>query len=815
MARYIDSQTRYRRIGMKFMAVRWLILMLLLSVPGICLAQSDEETLPTLEEMVLPSAGDLLTKPARDWIVLNTGGVLVVESVTPRPNTLVLRQKQLEDKEEERRKLPLDQRDAITAEILELNQFYILIPDLPGSPEYKLPLRRIVEIIHHEDLMLRRMSLLLDDGDINTAMELLTRLRKTYNDWPGLEDTYHRLLFVDAGQRVELGDAAGSLMLLDDLLTFDASRGGLSELIGRAVNLLVQAALDRDDYLAAQFYLNWLQKRIPDHPIYTNVTANLRQRVLDLIANANQASQSGELKQATVLMEEAVKIWSRTPELRTPYRTHAQRFQRLRVGVVDRPGETEAYFPASGAEQRQARLTSMNLFEIDRLRDGTVYYRTRFFDEWEPTDLGREMLFKLKQYRQPYEMQAIVSVTDIVTHLEHRMDPDDPFYDERFATYVESIQVQSPLEFSLRFRRVPPRIEPLLAQIPARPVDEAEAIGPVTDPGGFAMVASTSDEVTYARKLAEADGLPKYHVAEVVEQYYENFEKAAQGLQRGEVSMLPELPDWIVRRMQADDKFMKEYFVVQYLLPETHLLQFNPASTALRSRELRTALAYAVDRPTLLKEVALRDAKMTHGRVVTTPFYSGSPCRNIQLQPRRYDLSAAFAMLLASRKQLTEGIPPLKMIVAPDPVAHDVAVEIVNVWNKLGLQVTLVEADQPAPQSWDIIYRTVQMPEPLVEIWPFLAIKERAQLSDLDHFPDWLKQELVQLDRTSDQSRAISAMQTLHRHLSSDTAVFPLWEIDKFLVVRKNVQGLPDQPTHCYDRVDQWTVDPWYQTDLP
>lgn len=797
------------------MTLRCLLSIFLFALPGLCLAQNEEEALPTLEEMVLPSAGDLLTKPARDWIVLNTGGVLAVESVSPRPNTLALRLELLEAKEEERRKLPLDQRDAITAEILQLGDFYVLMPDLPGSPEYKFPLRRIVQIIHHEDLILRRMNLLLDEGDINTALELLTRLRKTYPDWPGLEEAYHRLLFVDASQRVAKGDAAGSLMLLDDLLTLDPTRGGLKELAGQAIEILTEAAINREDYLAAQFYLNWLQKRIPDDPIFTRFTGQLRERVLELIALADQASQAGDFKQATIKMEEAVKIWSRTPELRAPHRIHTQRFQRLRVGVVDRPGETEAYFARSAADDRQAQLTSMNLFEIDRLRDGTAYYRTRFFDEWEPSDLGREMHFKLKQYRQPSEMQAIVSVTDIVTLLGKRLDPLDPEYDERFATYVESIQVQSPLEFSLKFRRVPARIEPLLAQIPVRPVDETEAIGPVTDPGGFTLVDSTAEEITYARKLPEPDGLPKYHVAEVVEQRYENFEKAAQGLQRGEVSLLPDVPDWIIRRMQADEQFMKEYFVNQYLVPETHLLQFNPASVALRSRELRTALAYAVDRPKLLKEVVLRDAKMAHGRVVTTPFYSGSPGRNIQIQPRRYDLSAAFAMLLASRKQLSTGIPPLNMIVSPDPVARDAAQEIVTVWTKLGLQVTLIQADDPAPQSWDIIYRTVRMAEPLVEIWPFLAIQDRAQLSDLDHFPDWLKQELVQLDRTSDQSRAITAMQTLHRHLSRDTSVFPLWEIDKFMVIRKNIQGFPERPVHAYDRIDQWTVDPWFQTDLP
>ena len=790
------------------------ILFISLCVPQICWGQAEEEQLPTIEEMQLPSAGDLLTQPARDWIVLNTGGVLTVESVVPRPNTIELRKEEIAAKEEERRKLPLDSRDRITAEILKLRDFYVLVPDLPGTPEFKFPLNRIVEIIHHEDLMLRRMDALLEEGDVNTALGLLTRLRRTYPQWPGLDEANLKLLFVDAKQRIDNNDPATSLMLIDELRAQDKTYGGVIDLAAQAIQMLTQAAIDREDFLATRYYLAWLQSRYPDHPVYTQFVDQLTERVRSLVKQADAASQAGDYREAAVLVDRGVEIWPRTDELRGAHRVHTQRYQRLMVGVVDQPGEADAYFAKTAADLRHDRLTELKLFEIDQLRDGTAYYRTRFFDEWEPTDLGREMNFKLKQFRQPYEMQSIVTVTDIVTHLKNRLDPQHPDHDERFAAYVESVEVHSPVEFSLSFRRVPPRIEPLLAQIEVGDLSEEDAIGPITDPGGFALTEHTDERVIYTRKLAEPDNSPKYHVAEIVEKRYENFEKAAQGLQRGEVSMLPNIPDWIVRRMQNDEQFMKEFFVLQYLLPQTHLLQFNPASEPLRSRELRTALAYAVNRERLLKEVVLRDSKMAHGRIVTTPFISSSPCRNIQLTPRRYDLSASFAMMITAQAQLKTKIPPLNFIVDPDPVAVDAAREIVAIWNKLGLDVRLIYANDPKPAQWDVIYRTVQIAEPLVEMWPFLAIEDRARLGDLSHYPDWLKQELVQLDRTSDQSRAISAMQTLHRHLTSDTAVFPLWEIDKFLVIRKNIQGIPQRPVHSYDRVDRWTVEAWYQTDL-
>lgn len=791
-------------------------LLLLLVLSGSAFAQPEgEEELPTIEEIQLPSAKQLLTETPKDWIVLNTGGVLTVESLVPRPNTLEAREREVEELEKQRQQTPPDQRQRFVDQLNDLKSLNVTLPNVQGNPEFKLPIRQIVEIIHHEDLVIRRINALLKEKEIDPALELISRLRQNWETWPGMEEAQTAIVFTDAKKRIEAGNAANSLMLLDEVYRLNKGYLGLPNLTGDAIRQLLDNAFARDDYKAAQFYLNWISQRFDDHPVYKEFSQRLIDKAADLLAKADQASADGNAKEAAKLAEEAAWTWPRFTNLRGPHRTHTERFQRLKVGVVDLPGNSDAYFALTPAELRQQRVTKLTLFELDRLRDGTAYYRTRFFDEWEPTDLGREMRFTLKQFRQPYEMQAVLTTAEIVPLILNRLDESHPDHDERLSAYVRSVEIHSPMEFSLTFSRVPPRIEPLLASVEVTVPEEKLQEMILTDPGGFQTTAIDETKIVYSRKLPEPDGLPKYHVAEIIEQKYDSYEKAAQGLVRGDVSMLPNLPDWIIRRMLADEQFMKEYFIIPYQLPDTHLLQFNPASQPLRNRELRTALAYAVNREKLLKEIVLRDPAGTNGKIVTTPFLSSNPGRNILLEPRRYDLSSALAMVMASQKQLKGGLPQLTMIVAPGPVEEEVAREIVAVWKKIGLEVKLVFAHEEPPEEWDLIYRTAQMVEPLVEIWPFLTIEERARLDDLRKYPDWLKQELVELDRTSDQSRAISAMQTLHRHLWANTAVFPLWELQRFMVVRKNIQGYPQNIMHCYDQVDRWTIDAWYQTELP
>lgn len=813
-----DRRLRIRS-GRTWQALRVVLLSvcLLLGFQSFTQAQPEgEEELPTLEQMVLPSVEELLNNPPRDWVVLNTGGVLTVESLIPRPDTLKLRQQEIEATRAEQRQVPPNQREPFVKKLEELDLLYVTLPDVQGNPEFRLPLRRVVEIIHHEDLMIRRIDALLKEGEIEPALELLNRLRRTWDDWPGMQEAHVNIVYADARKRIDDGNPAVSLMLLDEVYRLNKNVPGLAQQAGRAIQSLVEAALSEEDYLRAQYYLNWIQQRFANHSVYQTFSQQLSGKVTQLLQQADTFSSNGDLRQAALIVDEAARIWPLAPTLRGPHRTHSERYQRLQVGVVDLPGQADAYFARAHADRRHQSLTELTLFELDRIRDGTAYYRTRFFDEWEPTDLNREMKFTLKQFRQPFEMQAVLTTGEIVPLILARLNPSDPQYDERLAAFISSVEVHSPTQFSLVFRRVPPRIEPLLANITVtwdQPEAEDEFV--LDSPGGFRVLEQSADSITYVRNIVEPPGLPKYRVAEIHERRYDSYEKATQALYRGEISMIPDLPDWIIRRLQSDEDFMKKFYVAPYQMPETHLLQFNPASQPLRSRELRTALAYAVDRPRLLREIVLRDPNAANGKIVATPFLSSNPGRNILVEPRRYDLSAALAMLLASRKQLPDGIPTLTMIVAPGPVAEDVAREIAATWKKVGVEVQLIYAHEPRPEHWDIILRSANMVEPLVDIWPFLTIQDRARLADLRHYPDWLKQELVQLDRTSDQSRAISALQTLHRHLWSDTSVFPLWELQRYMVVRRNVQEYPRTLIHCYDQIDRWTIDAWYQTELP
>ncbi len=793
----------------------------------------EEEVLPKLEEMVLPTAEQLLTEEPRDWVVLQDDEVVVVEPIYPRPKFLEIRQQDIAAKELERTGLTGPDLERWREERDELNFLYIILPDGGANPEARISLQRVEQIIYHEDLMLKRIDELLAVGDLNTALELLLQVERPYPEWPELAPRHNAFLMTDLAQRMEAEDYESALVVADELYRLQADYPGLSEQTGRAIEQIVARAISINDIKQAHYFLFRLDSAYPQHPVYQQFANQFAsQAQLDLDA-AMAARAAGDHDRAASLVEEAVRVWPRLNGLSGAHGLLTQRYQRLRVGVVTMSTDLDAYPPPTRAELREWALTEIPLFETDRLDGNTVFYRTRFFDEWIPLDLGRRVQFQLRQVRQPWEFQPILDSQTVAQEIIDRITPGDPKYDERLASYIEGVSIESPIQLTVRFRRVPARLEPLLRWAVHTPdvssgfgfgestvVEEQAPADPLVDPlpgrGGFIIAEAGGDMVRYTRDFPEPDGLRQYHVAEVIEQRYPDYERLVQGLLEGEVSLVPHLPDWIYRRLADSEAFNTAFFHEQYALPTTHLLQFNPESRPLRMRELRRALAYGLDRESILKNVVLRDENMEHGRIVSGPFFTRSYANSVAVEPWPYDLTSAFALTLAAKRQMEDGeLPELKLLAPPDPVEQLAAAEMIRTWKRIGINVRLVEPTAEDAVDWDIMYQTAQLTEPIVDLWPFVSQQPTAELADLDHFPDWLKREFIVLDRMSDWNLAVTQTQSLHRQLTSEAMFIPLWEVDEFMVYRKNIDGVPSDPVQCYDRIDRWTMDAYFPSWRP
>src|SRR5690606_5366794 len=102
---------------------------------------------------------------------------------------------------------------------------------------------------------------------------------------------------------------------------------------------LTAAAIDQADYQKAQYFLNRLQRRYANHAVVQEFHRTLSDLTIRQIERANQAARDGDMREAAIQVELATRIWPRTPQLSGPHRSYSDRYQRLHVGVFDRPGE--------------------------------------------------------------------------------------------------------------------------------------------------------------------------------------------------------------------------------------------------------------------------------------------------------------------------------------------------------------------------------------------------------------------------------------------------------------------------------------------
>ncbi len=796
---------------------RWLCLFFLsatalIVLPFSGLAQEEDQKdptaeLPTLSRMLqnLPSAQELIDQvEPLDWIVLrkNAQGeypVLISEAVPGRPNTL-----------EDYRAKKIKKLDIITP--------------LVGISEYSIPISAIDRIVYAEEQMLMRVDKLLENPtpeDIEVAFELLSIVENRIPNWDQTAPRLQKLLFQDALIKRQKKEPELALALLEECHEQNPDYPGVTEMVGEIVDELVSSAVGQENFRKAQHFLDRVGESFPNHPVRQRWLKQLKAMSDTHFQRARQLFDQKDYAGAAAEVQEGNRILRASGQNLGIYNEVLSRYQQVHVGVVSL-GQKFPVTPT--ATTRQRRLREASLFEPQRA-DQVVYYDTDFFEKWEPLDLGRRVVFTLRPNQPHWTSIPPISSPNIIDTLQARLDKTSPAYDERFASYVKAYLVRSPQEFEVQFSRIPLRIESLFAF-------------PVTNARGelyserFFVADEDATSRTFRRRHPEPDGLGigRYHAAEVIEHKFENSAHALQALQRGEVQMIAHLQPWEIDAFESNRRFYRR----KYALPTVHVIQFNPDTEILQNTQVRRALSKAIDRERILRRTILRDPAKRHGRVVAAPWPSNSYANSSLVEPPTYDLiglktaaalRATAEMVLKTEEDeknpgaedstkddednrpKTRKLPKLRLILEEDPVTALAAPEILKFWQAAGFDVEIVPSTDD-PTAWDMVYRKVRMLDPQTELWPFLTMSDKAEVTGLLPLPDWLKQSLVDLDFTANFPAAEANLRLLHRHLAAQAFFIPLWELDDYAVFSINMSGFADEPVTTYQDVAGWSVKP-------
>ncbi len=788
--------------------------------------QKNTSDLPTIDEMPIPSAKDLLTKPPVDWLVIDKDKVMVVNKVFPRPHTLVKLQEKFDESFNWPKPKTTEEREQQIAEREELNYLVITIPGDKSRKEFRIRRDKIESIVYHEELMLRRAEGLMAEEKFPEAYEFLYMVTRVSPKWPGLKRRNQLIKYQQASSHFKAGRIETAFMWLERVHVENDKYPQLSQFLGACTDKLVSEAVQDKDYRQARHFLSRLRQMDAQHPSFIKWAKFLNDHAVKFVTQARNAYSSGDHPNAVYLSAQAADVWPVATGLADVYRRATRRYQILNVGGVDQLGGEQLYPIKTRTELRHEHLMNQSLFEIDRV-DGSARYYTNYFENWEPTELGRRISFNLRQRRANWESRPQLTAPQLVSQYLERIDPDNPLYDERLSHYIASLSVQSPFRFEMKLSEVPLRPEAVLNLVPTLGEEDIspDSEGNVAASGEFATrfrkVRQDGNRTVFRRAISQRDGLSEYHVAEVNEISFPTHEEAIRAIIRDDVSFLPYIRPEDVSRFQDDEQFE----VRKYALPVNHVLQFNFGNKALQSRELRRAIAFSLNREKMMEEVLLERAGKHLARIVTAPYYSGSDAYNPNIEPRKYDIALSLSLKAAAQNSYGGVIPPLKMLIGADPLQQAVAQAMVKQWKRIGLEVELITPEMALKgkerPKWDLLYRSLTMTEPATQMWTFLTLEEQASVNSLSQLPDWLRQPVLDVESAVDFKSAQAALRRLHQMTWSNCSYVPLWEVDEFMVYRRkkveiplkrNIRGQVNPPMHAYDGIEQWTIQPWYAT---
>lgn len=817
------------------------------------LAQDEVVELPTLEEKraQLPGFSDLMksadTSPY-DWLVLKDGGVVEIEPVYPRPDTLAKMAEERVELEKQVGGTRLE-RDARRNRLAELRMVQLVLPENQAE-DLEVPVTQVSEVISFEKIMLWRVDELLKEGEISKAYQMLLVVDRSVPGWKESIPRFDGLLLREANLKLADNDPYAALALMDELAERNLANQELPQIMGRTIDPLVNAAVENNDYKKAQYLIGRLGKYFADHSVVQKWSRQLQNLSNQKLAEASKFSQAGDFDEASRMAAEARRIWGTmsTNQVAEVSR-HLSRFQTLRVPVRRFANAPVVYPIPLEAENRHRELTTVSLFEAYSA-DELTYYQSSFFDVWDPNDLGREVVFSMKQTKPYFRTQPILTSNDIAGTLGNLLNPDLPTFNPRLGSFVKSFSVRSPDELRVSFTRVPLNLEALFRF----PIDsEITALNPEPDllSTRFHLVEELPQERVYRRIVPEPDGLipSQYHVAEIRELKFDDRHSEIQAFRRKEIDMLPHLRPWEIDVFKASGLA----FVQQYAIPSTHVIVFNPKSENVRSAQLRRGLSFGVDRESMLKKIILRDERMKYGRIASAPWHTESYANSPLVEPPVYDHYLSFLLRLAALEQLriplkqeyvaeqraktleakedwdedlfrfdkAEEIkavsahiklPRLRMVCDPDEVAMLAAEKMVERWTLLGFDIELIPGNQDGARlddgQWDMMYRRVRMQEPLLDLWELLLTDKNFDVEKLSGYPDWMRQELINLDYATSFNDAQQRLFKIHRHMAAQAFIIPLWELDDFVAMQRNIAGFVGRPLSVYHDVERWLVKP-------
>ena len=675
----------------------------------------------------------------------------------------------------------------------------------------------IANYVTFNDLLLDEAEQFLTDRDFPAA---LRNLLHVYDNGGKNDDAVRRrlksCLYKDAAANMVDSNFELALSIFEDLyrkepgLSVPGRSETLKELIDRCYDGILQNRFDIGDaeFVKATLLQIETQYGEDSKEFVARWRAKFLEQAKQKLRDAKAAAAAGNGREAHYLSRLAERINPGLAETRDVQVEITQQFPLIVVAVNQPAGDANPNRLDHWGSRRVGRLTQRTMIELAGLSDEGGRYRFLNGRFERTDDLGMEYAFFFDQQQDPLTPAA--SPNQIASRLLAHANEDSPNYLPAWAKILGSVSVNGSDRVSIQLRR--PFVRPAaIARFQYE--DRLEDGQPIQD-GVYAMTSKKGNESTFEfnDRYQREEG-KQYPV--VIESYYRASSDAVDALIRGEVDIVdrPGIAD--IQKLKRE----KGIEVRAYAIPTVHFLVPKIRGEYEGSLQLIRSLSTGIDREGIVNDV-FGGGEISGCESLSGPFPIGSDeydqvsyAYDLKVKSLPYQQRLSMVLSHMSRTAKTKtypngrSAPPAVVLAHPaGSLASTACMKIKQSWEEAGISTTLRPLDKavsfPEDDNWDLLYVEAAIEEPLTDATRIMGTYGIAKTVSPP-----VDQSLQKLGYSESWQQASRTLRRIHRQVSNDLSVIPMYQIQEHYAFRKNVYGLGRDLIHLYQNVQRWKIE--------
>jgi len=536
----------------------------------------------------------------------------------------------------------------------------------------------------------------------------------------------------------------------------------------------------------------------------------------ELLSQAEAFANAGKGLAAHAAVRRANSIFPDRKATLRVYSKIVEQFPLVFVGVTQGPQDANPERLENWGARRIGKMTQRAMIEFSGLTDEGGRYDFLNGQITLIDDIGLEYRLEILPNQNKFGVPPITA-WQVARRLQSYADPASDNHKVAWAKILYSVAIEN--ENQVRIKLKVPFVRPeALLQFPYE--DRGEEGLPVQN-GPYVMTSTDDENSTYELNPLYPRVADRQHPA-IIEKQFRFASEAVDALVKGDIDVLDRVPIAEIPKLTKD----KNVQVRPYAVPTIHMLVPNPRNQFVRDKNFRSGLLRGINRELIVNEVICNGQEISGCEPISGPLPRGTVDNDqlaygynlrVKVHPYNNRLGMVLVQLVNERleaKLREDGVkdpiverPPMILAHPTDHVASVACRSIAQMWREIGVKTVLKPLPDgetlPQDDDWDFLYVASSIEEPLVDIEKIIGRTGYAK-----NISATIEQSLKQLSYSNSWQSSCSILRRIHRQISNEVTVLPLWQLNEYFAYRNNVTEVGRDLVHLYQNIERWRIYP-------